>query len=106
VTSRPLREPLMTPRVAAAKLGMSVKTLMSHISRGQLRFINIGTKTRKVHRFTSYNLETVIENQKVMRYAHVTDGEVADALQDLSSSRQKSHEKPHATESTTKGSAG
>lgn len=41
-----------------------------------------------------------------MRYAHVTDGEVADALQDLSSSRQKSHEKPHATESNTKGSAG
>jgi integrase len=36
-----------------------------------------------------------------MRYAHVMEGEVADALQDLSSSRRKSHEKPHATESNT-----
>jgi site-specific recombinase XerD len=33
-----------------------------------------------------------------MRYAHVMDGEVAEALQDLSLSRQKSHEKPHAIE--------
>jgi integrase len=33
-----------------------------------------------------------------MRYAHVMPSELADALQDLSLSRQKSHEKPHATE--------
>jgi site-specific recombinase XerD len=36
-----------------------------------------------------------------MRYAHVMDGEVAEALQDLSLSRQKSHEKPHAIEAET-----
>jgi hypothetical protein len=36
-----------------------------------------------------------------MRYAHVMDGEVADALQDLSLSPQKSHEKPHSTEVET-----
>jgi integrase len=29
------------------------------------------------------------------RYAHVVDAEIAEALQDLSLSRQKSHEKPH-----------
>ena len=36
-----------------------------------------------------------------MRYAHVMDGELAGALQDLSLSRQKSHEKSHAPEAET-----
>jgi len=36
-----------------------------------------------------------------MRYAHVMHGEVAEALQDLSLSRQKSHEKSHATMAET-----
>jgi integrase len=36
-----------------------------------------------------------------MRYAHIMDGEVADALQDLSLSRQKSHVKSHAADSET-----
>jgi len=35
------------------------------------------------------------------RYAHVVDAELADALQDLSLSRQKSHEKPHAADAET-----
>src|SRR5271165_2269219 len=66
MNDRPLpAEPLFTPQGAAAKLGMSVKTLMSHVAAGRLRFINIGTKTRKIHRFTTYNLQTFIENQKV-----------------------------------------
>jgi hypothetical protein len=65
VTDRPLpAEPLMTPREAAGKLGMSVKTLMAHVRSGQ-RFINIGTATRKRYRFTSYNLTTFIEKRKV-----------------------------------------
>lgn len=34
----------MTPKEAAAELGLSVKTLMAHVASGQLRFINIGTK--------------------------------------------------------------
>ena len=63
---RPLPdEPLMTPNEAAAKLNMSVKTLMAHVASSALRFINIGTRTRKVHRFTTYNLQTFIENQKI-----------------------------------------
>ena len=67
MTSRPLPdEPLFTKAEAAAKLNMSVKALMEHIRAGRLRFINIGSgKTRKRHRFTSYNLMTFIENQKV-----------------------------------------
>lgn len=66
MSSRPLPdEPLFTPKEAAAKLNMSVKTLMSHVKEGRLRFINIGTQTRKVHRFTPYNLQTFIENQKI-----------------------------------------
>jgi hypothetical protein len=65
MTSRPIREPLMTPKVAAAKLGLSVKTLMVHVAAGRLRFINVGTKTRKVHRFTDYSLEKFVESQKI-----------------------------------------
>jgi excisionase family DNA binding protein len=64
--SRPLPvEPLMTTKEAAAKLGVSVKNLMAHVAAGRLRFINIGTMDRKVHRFTTYNLTTFIEKQKV-----------------------------------------
>jgi excisionase family DNA binding protein len=64
--SRPLPDgPLMTPKEAAAKLGVSVKNLMGHVEAGRLRFINIGTMHRKVHRFTSYNLTTFLEKQKV-----------------------------------------
>jgi len=55
----------MLPKEAAAKLGMSVKTLLKHCDDGRLRFINIGTATRKVRRFTNKNLETFKQNQKV-----------------------------------------
>ena len=67
MTSRTLPElPLFTKAEAAAKLNMSVKALMEHIRTGRLRFINIGSGTqRKRHRFTSYNLMTFIENQKI-----------------------------------------
>ena len=67
MTDRPLpAEPLFTPQDAAAKLSMSVKTLMSHVRAGRLRFIDIGCGgVRKRHRFTTYNLQTFIENQKV-----------------------------------------
>jgi hypothetical protein len=58
-------EPLFTPRAAAAQLGLSVKTLMAHVAAGNLRYINIGTMHRKVHRFTSKNLATFIEKMKV-----------------------------------------
>jgi hypothetical protein len=60
-----MTEPLFTPKAAAAQLGLSVKTLMAHVSAGNLRFINVGTATRKVHRFTSKNLATFIEKMKV-----------------------------------------
>jgi DNA-directed RNA polymerase specialized sigma24 family protein len=40
--NRPLPgKPLFTPQEAATKLNMSIKTLMSHIYAGRLRFINI-----------------------------------------------------------------
>jgi DNA-directed RNA polymerase specialized sigma24 family protein len=40
--NRPLPDkPLFTPQEAATKLNMSIKTLMSHIYAGRLRFINI-----------------------------------------------------------------
>jgi hypothetical protein len=64
--TRPLpAEPLMTPKVAAGKLGFSIKTLLAHVASGKLRFIDVGTKTRRMYRFTEYNLTTFIENQKV-----------------------------------------
>ena len=66
MTVRPLPdEPLMKPAEAADRLGISIKTLMAHVAAGRLRFINVGTEKRKVHRFTTYNLQTFIENQKV-----------------------------------------
>jgi hypothetical protein len=66
MNSRPLpAEPLMTPKEAAAKLGVSVKNVMAHVAASRLRFINIGTMHRKVHRFTTYNLTTFLEKQKV-----------------------------------------
>lgn len=66
MTSRPLpAEPLMTPKEVAAKLGVSVKTLLAHVAAGRLRFINIGTMHRKVRRFTTYNLTTFLEKQKI-----------------------------------------
>jgi hypothetical protein len=62
----PSDEQLFNAKEAAAKLGMSVKTLMAHVRAGRLRFINIanGTK-RKRYRFTPKNIETFIQNQKV-----------------------------------------
>jgi hypothetical protein len=66
MTDHPLPpEPLFTPRGAAAQLGLSVKTLMAHVAAGNLRFINVGTATRKIHRFTMKNLSTFIEKMKV-----------------------------------------
>jgi|SRR5882757_7320969 len=67
MTDRPFPdEPLFTKIEAATKLNMSVKTLMEHVRAGRLRFINIGSGgVRKRHRFTTYNLQTFIENQKV-----------------------------------------
>ncbi|WP_126978511.1 helix-turn-helix domain-containing protein [Frigidibacter oleivorans] len=57
--------PLMTAAEAAEKLGISVKSVMSHVHAGRLRFINIGTAKRKSYRFTPKNLSTFIANQKV-----------------------------------------
>jgi hypothetical protein len=66
MTDRPLpAEPLFTPRAAAERLGMSVKTLLAHCAAGNIRYIDIGTKVRKQHRFTTYNLLTFLEKQKV-----------------------------------------
>ena len=68
MTMRPLpEESLFTPQEAAAKLNMSVKALMEHVRAGRIRYINIGSgNVRKRHRFTAYNLQTFIENQKIM----------------------------------------
>ena len=66
MSDRPLpAEPLLTLQEAALVLNVSVKTLLAHVAAGNIRFINVGTKTRKQHRFTSQNLKTFIENQKV-----------------------------------------
>jgi excisionase family DNA binding protein len=66
MTDRPLPPgPLFTPRAAAERLGMSVKTLMAHVADGDIRYIRIGKGKRVHHRFTSYNLATFLEKQKV-----------------------------------------
>jgi hypothetical protein len=66
MTLRPLPdEPLFTPKLAAMRLGLSVKNIMDHVEAGNLRYINIGTGKRIIHRFTTYNLQTFLENRKV-----------------------------------------
>ncbi|MBE7731463.1 helix-turn-helix domain-containing protein [Devosia faecipullorum] len=60
--------PRYTAKEAAAILGMSVKTLMKHVSEGRLRFIGSGTgKVRRHYRFTQKNLTTFTQNQKVRK---------------------------------------
>ena len=65
--SRTLDERLFTLAEAAIKLNMSAKHLMSHVTAGTLRFINIaGPRAKRYrYRFTSANLLTFIENQKL-----------------------------------------
>jgi hypothetical protein len=66
MTLRPLPdEPLFTPKQAAARLGLSVKNIMDHVEAGNLRYINVGTGKRVIHRFTTYNLQTFLEERKV-----------------------------------------
>ncbi|SCX27238.1 helix-turn-helix domain-containing protein [Agrobacterium rosae] len=63
--NRPLpKEPMFTAAEAAAKLGISVKTLMRHVEDGRIRYVNVGTEKRKQYRFTDYMLEQFITNNK------------------------------------------
>jgi excisionase family DNA binding protein len=55
---------LMTPKQAAATLGVSVKTLLEHVEAGAISFINVGTKTRQIRRFAKYTLDRFIEKRK------------------------------------------
>lgn len=57
--------------------------------------------TKLLRRAGNLKLVSRALNHRDVKTAHVMDGEVADALQDLSVSRQKSHEKSHATMAET-----
>ena len=61
-------EMLMTPKDAASKLGISLKTLMAHVSTGNIRYVNIGTKKRRICRFTQNILDRFIEKRKTKEY--------------------------------------
>ena len=68
MTIRPLPdEPLFTAKEAAAKLKMSVKALMGHVHARRIRYINLGTQTRKIYRFTPYMLEVFLADRTVRR---------------------------------------
>ncbi|WP_442872907.1 helix-turn-helix domain-containing protein [Aurantimonas sp. C2-3-R2] len=59
-------EPLHTPAETAAIIGISLKTLRDHVKLGRIRSIVVGSGTkRKTRRFTSKNIASFIENQKV-----------------------------------------
>lgn len=59
-------QPLFTQKEMAAKLNMTVKALMGHVRAGRIRYINIGNgEIRKRYRFTTSNMNTFIEKQKV-----------------------------------------
>ncbi|MCQ1806167.1 helix-turn-helix domain-containing protein [Neorhizobium galegae] len=63
--NRPLpKEPMFTAVEAAAKLGISVKTLMRHVRDSRIRYINVGTQKRKSYRFTDYIMEQFINKNK------------------------------------------
>jgi excisionase family DNA binding protein len=56
--------PLRSPQSAAARLGVSVKTLQGYVSDGELRYINVGRGTKKVRRrFTDEDLEDLIQRR-------------------------------------------
>jgi hypothetical protein len=55
----------MTPKQAAAQLGLSVKNLMEHVAAGNIAYVNIGTKTRKIHRFTATAPHAFMASQTV-----------------------------------------
>ena len=53
-----LFEPLLTPKEAAAAIGVCEDTLRSLVRAGELRFINVGTgKRRKLYRFAPSDLQ-------------------------------------------------
>jgi hypothetical protein len=59
-------EPLHSSKEAAKILGMAVKTLNEHARMGRIRYIKKGGGTKRPRRmFTSKNIQSFIERQKV-----------------------------------------
>jgi hypothetical protein len=55
---------LLSPKIAACQLGISVKTLIGHVDDGEIRYINVGRGTKKIRRmFTGIDLEEFIERR-------------------------------------------
>src|SRR4051794_3004174 len=56
--------PLRSPKSAADRLGVSVKTLQGYVSDGELRYISVGRGTKKVRRkFTDEDLDEFIHRR-------------------------------------------
>jgi excisionase family DNA binding protein len=55
---------LLTAAQAAARLGISIRTLREHVATGALRYVNVGHGRKRVHRmFTDADLDAFIANQ-------------------------------------------
>ena len=55
---------LLTQAEAAAKLGISIKTLNAHVVAGDLRYVIIGHGRKRMRRmFTAADIDTFIANQ-------------------------------------------
>jgi len=55
---------LLSPKIAACRLGISTKTLKGHVDDGELRYINVGRGKKKTRRmFTGSDLDEFIERR-------------------------------------------
>ncbi|PSO28808.1 hypothetical protein C7G41_24225 [Bradyrhizobium sp. MOS002] len=60
-----MTDPLLTPRQAAALLGVSTKTLLEYVKTGELHYINMGRGTKKRRRmFTDLDLDGLVERRR------------------------------------------
>jgi excisionase family DNA binding protein len=56
---------LLAPKEAAARLNVSMKTLQRLVVAGKLSYIDVGSRTRRVHRFSEENLSSFLRQQEV-----------------------------------------
>ncbi|MBY5363587.1 helix-turn-helix domain-containing protein [Rhizobium leguminosarum] len=56
---------LITTKQAATHLAISTKTLLCHVRKGRLGYVDVGTETRTIRRFSPSQLEEFILRRRV-----------------------------------------
>ena len=55
---------LLLPKEAAARLSVSLATLARLVDDGKLSYIDVGTRTRRVHRFKEEELDSFLKRRE------------------------------------------